>query len=259
MCAYNRVNGQPACASDFLLTDLLRNAWNFKGYVTSDCGAIRDIYEGHHFTQSLAEAAAVSLKHGVDTDCADFGEGPVAGAKAYSDAVSQGLVPQSVMDQSLTRLFEARIRMGMFDPPEASPYFSIPDSEMDSPTHRALALRAARESMVLLKNNGLLPLKKSVKRILVVGPLADQVPVLLGNYNGQPSHAVTALDGIKAAFPGAQVTYAARHEFPAPGGCRAGIGAEDPGWPARGEGGIFRLQRFVRHAAAHQGVCAAGL
>ena len=207
MCAYNRVNGQPACASDFLLTELLRNAWSFKGYVTSDCGAIRDIYEGHHFTKSLAEAAAVSLKHGVDTDCADFGEGPVAGAKAYSDAVSQGLVPQSVMDQSLTRLYEARIRMGMFDPPEVSPYFSIPDSEMDSPAHRALALRAARESMVLLKNDGLLPLKKSVKQILVVGPLTDQVPVLLGNYNGQPSHAVTALDGIKAAFPGARVTF----------------------------------------------------
>jgi beta-glucosidase len=207
MCAYNRVNGQPACANDFLLTDLLRNAWNFKGYVTSDCGAIRDIYEGHHFTKSLAEAAAVSLKHGVDTDCADFGEGPVAGAKAYSDAIAQGLAPQAVMDESLNRLFTARIRLGMFDPPEASPYASIPDSEMDSPTHRALALRAARETMVLLKNNGLLPLKKSVKRILVVGPLADQVPVLLGNYNGQPSHAVTALDGIKAAFPDSQVTY----------------------------------------------------
>jgi beta-glucosidase len=207
MCAYNRVNGQPACANDFLLTDLLRNAWNFKGYVTSDCAAIRDIYEGHHFVKSLPEAAAISLKHGVDTDCADFGEGPVAGAKAYSDAVSLGLVPQSVMDQSLARLFAARIRMGMFDPPEASPYANIPDSEMDSPAHRALALRAARESMVLLKNNGLLPLKKSVKRILVVGPLADQVPVLLGNYNGQPSHAVTALDGIKAAFPGSQITY----------------------------------------------------
>src|SRR4029079_19015752 len=116
-------------------------------------------------------------------------------------------VPQSVMDQSLTRLFAARIRMGMFDPPEASPYANIPDSEMDSPAHPALALRAARESMVLLKNNGLLPLKKSVKRILVVGPLADQVPVLLGNYNAQPSHAVTALEGIRAAFPNSQVNY----------------------------------------------------
>jgi beta-glucosidase len=207
MCAYNRVNGQPACASDFLLTDLLRNAWNFKGYVTSDCGAIKDIYTGHHFVQSQAAAAAVSLKHGVDTDCADFGEGPEAGAKAYSDAVAQGLVPQAVMDESLKRLFTARIKLGMFDPPEASPYAKIPDSEMDSPAHRALARKAARESMVLLKNNGLMPLGPSVKRILVVGPLADQVPVMLGNYNGQPSRAVTALEGIKAAFPTAQVTY----------------------------------------------------
>ena len=213
MCAYNRVNGKPACASDFLLTDLLRGAWHFNGYVTSDCGAIRDIYEGHHFTKSLAEAAAVSLKHGVDTDCADFGEGPEAGAKAYSDAVAQGLVPQAVMDQSLNRLFAARIRMGMFDPPEASPYAGIADSKMDSPAHRALALKAARETMVLLKNDGLLPLKKIVKRILVVGPLADQVPVMLGNYNGQPSHAVTALDGIKAAFPGSVVSYAPGTNF----------------------------------------------
>jgi beta-glucosidase len=207
MCAYNRVNGQPACANDYLLTDLLRNAWNFKGYMTSDCGAIQDIHAGHHFTANQVEAAAVSLKHGVDTDCADFGEGPVAGAKAYSDAVAQGLAPQSAMDASLKRLFTARIRLGMFDPPDASPYATIADSEMDSPAHRALALKAARQSLVLLKNNDLLPLKKSVKRIVVVGPLADQVPVLLGNYNGQPSHAVTALDGIRAAFTGAQVTY----------------------------------------------------
>jgi beta-glucosidase len=207
MCAYNRINGQPACASDFLLNETLRGAWNFQGYMTSDCGAIRDIYEGHHFTDSLAAAAAVSLKHGVDTDCADFGEGPVAGAKAYSDAVAQGLVPQAVMDRSLTRLFTARIRLGMFDPPEMVPWSKLPDSELDSEPHRALALRAARESMVLLKNDGLLPLKRSVKRIVVVGPLADQVPVLLGNYNNQPSRAVTALDGIRSAFPDFEITY----------------------------------------------------
>jgi beta-glucosidase len=207
MCAYNRVNGQPACASDYLLTELLRKSWNFKGYVTSDCGAIRDIQAGHHFNENQAQAAAVSLKHGVDTDCADFGEGPAVAAKAYSDAVAQGLAPQSAMDESLKRLFTARIKLGMFDPPDASPYAKIADSELDSPAHRALALRAARESMVLLKNDGLLPLKKSVMRIAVVGPLADQVPVLLGNYNGQPSHAVTALDGLRAAFPGAEVTY----------------------------------------------------
>jgi beta-glucosidase len=207
MCAYNRVNAQPACASDFLLTDMLRGAWGFKGYMTSDCGAIRDIYDGHHFTTSLAAAAAVSMKHGVDTDCADFGEGPVAATKAYADAVTQGLLPQATMDESLRRLFSARIRLGMFDPPGMNPWSKLPDSEMDSDAHRALALRAARESMVLLKNNGLLPLKASTRRILVVGPLADQVPVLLGNYNNQPSRAVTALDGIKAAFPKAEVTY----------------------------------------------------
>ncbi len=207
MCAYNRINGQPACASDFLLTETLRGAWNFQGYMTSDCGAIRDIFSGHHYTDSLAKAAAVSLQHGVDTDCADFGEGPVAATKAYADAVTQGLVPQAVMDQSLKRLFTARMKLGMFDPPDMVPFAKIPDSELDSQSNRALALRAARESMVLLKNDGMLPLAKNIQHILVVGPLADQVPVLLGNYNNQPSRAVTALDGIKAAFPRAEVVY----------------------------------------------------
>jgi beta-glucosidase len=208
MCAYNRVNTQPACASDFLLNDMLRGAWGFKGYMTSDCGAIRDIHDGHHFTDSLAAAAAVSLKHGVDTDCADFGEGPQAAVKAYADAVTQGLVPQAVMDESLRRLVSARIRLGMFDPPAMVPWSRLPDSDLDSESNRALALRAARESMVLLKNDGLLPLRPLAKRrILVVGPLADQVPVLLGNYNNQPSRAVTVLDGIKAAFPNATITY----------------------------------------------------
>jgi beta-glucosidase len=207
MCAYNRVNGQPACASDFLLTDTLRGAWGFKGYVTSDCGAIRDIFFGHRFVENQAAAAAVSLRHGVDTDCADYGEWPEAGAKGYSDAVAQGRVPQAVMDESLRRLFSARIRLGMFDPPAMVPWSKLPDSELDSAANRALALRAARESMVLLKNDGLLPLARTVKHIAVVGPLADQVPVLLGNYNNQPSRAVTALEGIRAAFPGAEIMF----------------------------------------------------
>ena len=212
MCAYNRVNGVPACANDFLLNDLLRNAWQFKGYVTSDCGAITDIHQGHHYTKNMVEAAAVSMKHGVDTDCSNFNEGP-SDAKAYASAVSQGLMSEAVMDQSLNRLFTARMRLGMFDPPESSPYYNIPDSALDSPAHRALALRAARESMVLLKNNGVLPLKKAAKKILVVGPLADQVQVLLGNYNGEPSHGVSALEGIKAAFPGSKVRYEAGTDF----------------------------------------------
>jgi len=210
MCAYNRVNGQPACASDFLLNDTLRRDWGFKGYVVSDCDAILDIQRGHKFTQTVAQAAAVSLEHGVDNDCADFSAPTLTSADydRYADAMKQNLVPMAVVDASLKRLFTARMQLGMFDPVGSGPYGNIPASELDSPAHRALALKAARESMVLLKNNGLLPLKKSVKRIAVVGPLADEVAVLLGNYNGTPTHAVTALAGIKAAFPGAAVTFA---------------------------------------------------
>jgi beta-glucosidase len=209
MCAYNRINGQPACASDFLLGDQLKNKWGFAGYVVSDCDAIADIQRGHHYTQTLAEAAAVSLKLGVDNDCADF-RVPTMDSSDYDryvDAVKQGLVGEKVLDTSLRRLFTARIKLGLFDPPSRVPYATIPDSELMSPQHRALALRLARESMVLLKNNGALPLKSGIKRIAVVGPLADQVDVLLGNYNGQPKNPVTALAGIRAAFPHAQITF----------------------------------------------------
>jgi beta-glucosidase len=121
--------------------------------------------------------------------------------------MKQGLVSEKVLDDSLRRLFTARIRMGLFDPPSRVPYAMVADSELMSPAHRALALNLARESMVLLKNNGALPLQSGVRRIAVVGPLADQVDVLLGNYNGQPRNPVTALAGIRAAFPNAQVTF----------------------------------------------------
>ncbi len=209
MCAYNRVNGQPACASDFLLTDQLRGKWGFGGYVVSDCDAIADIQRGHHYVATYAQAAAVSLKHGVDSDCADFFIPTTDDSDygRYRDAVRQGLVPESVLDDSLKRLFTARMKLGLFDPPAMVPYARIPDSELMSPAHRALALKLARESIVLLKNDGVLPLKPSVKHILVVGPLADQVPVLLGNYNGTPKDPVTALAGIRKAFPAAAVTY----------------------------------------------------
>ncbi|MBN9588781.1 MAG: beta-glucosidase [Alphaproteobacteria bacterium 64-11] len=209
MCAYNRINGQPACASDFLLTDQLRGKWGFGGYMVSDCDAIADIQRGHHYVGTYAEAAAVSLKHEVDSDCADFFI-PVTDDSDYGryrDAVKEGLVPESVLDASLKRLFTARMKLGLFDPSSMVPYAQVPESELMSPAHRALALKLAKESMVLLKNNGVLPLKPSVKHILVVGPLADQVPVLLGNYNGTPKDPVTALDGIRKAFPGAEVTY----------------------------------------------------
>jgi beta-glucosidase len=209
MCAYNRINGQPACASDFLLNDTLHDAWGFKGYVVSDCDAIADIQRGHHFTQTLAQAAAVSLQHRVDNDCTQYNRPPGAPEdyQPYLDAMKQGLVDPVTVDASLRRLFTARMKLGLFDPPAAQPYAQVPDSELNSPAHRALALKLAGESVVMLKNDGVLPVKPSVKTIAVVGPLADQVEVLLGNYNGQPIHPVTALDGVRAAFPNARVVY----------------------------------------------------
>jgi len=209
MCAYNRVNGQPACANNFLLQSQLRGAWKFNGYVVSDCDAIVDIYEGHHFTKSQAEAAAVALKTGMDNECADFFT--VAkddhDYRPYIDAVKQGLLTEADLDVTLKRLFTARMRLGMFDPDEKVPYAQTPESEIDSAPHRELALKIARESMVLLKNDGVLPLAPSMKKILVVGPLAESVQVLHGNYAGTASHAVTALEGIRKQFAGAQVSF----------------------------------------------------
>ncbi len=215
MCAYNRVNGQPACANTFLLQDELRGAWKFNGYVVSDCDAIVDIYQGHKFVKSQAEAAAAAIKTGMDNECADFFTitKDDHDYKPFVDAVKQGLLTEGDLDNSLRRLFTARMRLGMFDPPEKVSYAQTPDSEIDSAPHRELALKTARESMVLLKNDGVLPLAARVKKILVVGPLADQTGVLHGNYSGTASHAVTALEGIRKAFPAAQVTYEPGTDF----------------------------------------------
>jgi len=209
MCAYNRVNGQPACANTFLLVDQLRKAWGFNGYVVSDCDAIVDIYQGHKFVKSQAEAAAVAIKTGMDNECADFFTitKDDHDYKPFVDAVKQGLLTEKDLDVPLRRLFTARIRLGMFDPPESVPYAQTPESEIDSPAHRELALKAARESIVLLKNDGVLPFNAGAKRVLVVGPLADQTGVLHGNYSGTASHAVSALEGIRKQFAGAQISY----------------------------------------------------
>jgi len=215
MCAYNRVNGQPACAQDFLLNETLRQAWGFKGVVVSDCDAILDIAEGHKYTKTVAEAAAVSLKHGVDNDCSTWTLTIKDNAdyRRYIEAMQQGLVPEAVVDESLKRLFLARMKLGMFDPQAMVPYAQVPESALNSDAHAALALRAARESMVLLKNNGVLPLKPKVKRIAVIGPLADQVVPLYGNYNGTPLNPVSALDGIRKAFPGAEIVFEPGTDF----------------------------------------------
>jgi beta-glucosidase len=209
MCAYNRVNGQPACASTFLLQHTLRGAWKFNGYVVSDCDAVVDIYKGHHFAKSQAAAAAVSIKTGMDNECADYITivKDMHDYQPFIDAVKQGLFTEADINVTLKRLFTARMRLGMFDPPSMVPYANTPESEIDSAPHRALALKTAQESMVLLKNDGALPFASGVKKILVVGPLADSTEVLYGNYNGTPSHAVSVLEGVRKQFAGTQVSY----------------------------------------------------
>jgi beta-glucosidase len=204
MCAYNRTNGEPCCASTHLLGDILRGEWGFRGYVVSDCGAIDDIYRRHHFRNTAEEASALAVKRGTDLECGDS-------YKALVNAVKQGLIAEAEIDRALRRLFEARFRLGMFDPPEMVPYAKIPFSANDSNEHRQLALEAARESIVLLKNkNNTLPLRKDLKSIAVIGPNADAEQVLLGNYNGQPSRATTPLEGIRQSVsPGTKVLYTA--------------------------------------------------
>ena len=201
MCAYNRINGEPACVNTFLLEDTLRGAWKFNGYVVSDCGAITDIWRGHKFVPTMPEAAAFSLKKGTDNDCGG-GDAP-----AYLEAMQKQLITQKEVDVNLKRLFKARFQLGLFDPPEMVKYAQIPAAEADSEAHRQLALKVSRETMVLLKNDGVLPLKSSVRNIAVVGPIADSLVALEGNYNGTPSRYTTVLDGIRKQFASAKVTY----------------------------------------------------
>jgi len=215
MCAYNSINGQPACANEFLLQDQLRGHWGFKGYVVSDCGAVIDIHDGHKFKPTQPEASAISLQRGMDNECVDFTQKVKDDHdyKPYLDAVKAGYLKESDIDVAVTRLFTARMKLGMFDPPEMVPYSNIDEKLLDSAGHRAMARKIADESMVLLKNDGVLPLKTSGIKIAVVGPLADQTKVLLGNYNGVPSHTVSILEGIRAEFPNASINYVAGTQF----------------------------------------------
>jgi beta-glucosidase len=215
MCAYNSINGQPACVNEFLLQDQLRNKWDFQGYVVSDCGAVINIFSDHKFTKTQAQASALSLQRGMDNECADFFAkvNDDHDYKPYLDAYKQGILKESEIDTTLVRLFTARMKLGMFDPPEIVPYSKIDEKELDSPEHRAMARAIANEAMVLLKNDGTLPLEKAVIKIAVVGPLADQTKYLLGNYNGVPTHTVSVLEGLKAEFPDAQITFVPGTQF----------------------------------------------
>jgi beta-glucosidase len=204
MCAYNSIDGVPACANTMLLRHYLYDDWGFHGFVTSDCGAVSDFYSatGHHYSPDDAHASAVAVKAGTDTSCGQE-------YKALVDAVHQNLISEAEIDAAVTRLFTARFKLGMFDPPSEVKYAQLPFSEVDSPEHRALALKTAHESIVLLKNDGTLPLKPSLKRIAVIGPNAASLASIEGNYNAIPSHPSLPVDGIEEALRGkASVVYA---------------------------------------------------
>jgi len=215
MCAFNSINGEPACANEFLLQDQLRGKWDFKGYVVSDCGAVFDIYQGHHYEPTQAQASAISLKRGMDNECVDFTFKVKDNHdyKSYLDAVKEGYLKESDIDTALIRLFTARMKLGMFDPPDMVPYTKIDERQLNSPEHRYMARRIADESMVLLKNDGTLPLKTSGIKIAVIGPLANRTKVLLGNYNGVPTHTVSILEGLRKEFAGASIQYVLGTQF----------------------------------------------
>lgn len=198
MCAYNAVNTQPCCANDLLMNDILRNQWKFNGYVTSDCWAIDDFFKYHKTHKDSVSAAVDAVMHGTDIEC---------GTSVYYtllNGVKNGLIKEEQIDISLKRLFMIRFRLGMFDPPSMVRYAQTPASVLESPEHKAHALKMAQQSIVLLKNavpqggkNNTLPLNKKLKKIVVLGPNADNHISVLGNYNGNPSEVITALQGIK--------------------------------------------------------------
>jgi beta-glucosidase len=208
MCAYNAVDGIPACGSPLLAT-LVRDEWGFKGHIVSDCAAIADFFkeDAHRYTRTPEEAAAAALNAGTDLFCAEFGHNKSADPKIVVNAVRQGFVAETVLDTTVKRLMEARLRLGILKDAPPSPYATIPATLNDTPGHALLSLEAARASMVLLKNEGLLPLKQAPKKIVVIGPNAESVDALVGNYNGTPSAPVTLRAGLAERFPNSNVTF----------------------------------------------------
>ena len=188
MCAYNRTYGQPCCGSKFLLDDILRKEWGFKGHVVSDCWAIDDIWARHKVVEKKVEAAAMSANAGVNLNCGYV-------YKFLPEAVKKGLVKESVVDEDLRNLLRTRFKLGLFDPDEKTPWSKLPEEIVDGKEHRSLAYKIASESIVLLKNDGVLPLKNP-KKIFVTGELAADVTALVGNYNGFSGEMVTMLEGL---------------------------------------------------------------
>ncbi|TDD99518.1 glycoside hydrolase family 3 C-terminal domain-containing protein [Flavobacterium cellulosilyticum] len=206
MCAYNSTNGAPCCSNNHLITDVLRNQWHFKGHVVSDCWAIQDFYTpkgkgGHGVVKTEAEAAVLAVKSGVSLNCGNSYE-------ALPDAVKEGLITEKEIDKQLAILLRTRFKLGLFDPMGSNPFDAISYNVVNSSEHRSLAKEVAQKSMVLLKNNGILPLKNNLSKYFVTGPNATSIEVLLGNYYGINPNMVTILEGITSAIsPESQLQY----------------------------------------------------
>jgi beta-glucosidase len=196
MSAYNAVNGVPVSANPWLLTEVLRDEWGFKGYVVSDCGAVSDLVHGHHFETDPEKAVALAVKAGTDLECETCETEQFLYDKYLPGAVEKGYVTEADLDVNVKRLFRARMLLGEFDPPEEVPYSTIDREDLDTPENQAVALEAARQSLVLLKNEGsMLPLdRKQVNSLAVIGPNADRT--VLGGYSGSPSVRIDPLKGI---------------------------------------------------------------
>ena len=191
MCAYNRLYGEPCCSNPFLLSDILRKQWGFKGFIATDCGAVYDMFVLQHTAKDSVEGMAKAIRAGVDNHCLGY-------VSAVIPAIQKGLLKESELDTAVARCLRARFKLGMFDEDKTNPYASIPYSVVNSKEHQQYALELARQSIVLLKNkNNILPLSKNLKTIAVIGPNADDAEVPLGNYNGEPAHVITVLEGIK--------------------------------------------------------------
>jgi beta-glucosidase len=203
MCAYNAFNGQPCCGSDMLMNDILRKQWKFDGYVTSDCWAIDDFFRWHKTHPDATTASVDAVLHGTDIECG------TAVYKSLLNGVKQGMIQESQLDVSLRRLFLTRLKLGMFDPASQVPFANTQTSALEAAAHKAHALKMAQQSIVLLKNaNNMLPLNKSIKKIAVIGPNADNKIAVLGNYNGTPSETISILDGLKRKLgSGAEIVY----------------------------------------------------
>jgi beta-glucosidase len=204
MCAYNSIDGWPACTNKMLLKDHLRDAWGFKGFVVSDCGAIVDVNQGHKKAPDITHSAAFAIEAGTDLSCSIW----APGFNTLADAVRQKLVSEDLVTQAAERLYTARFQLGLFDPQGSSPLDRIPPSVAGSVQNRQAARKAAEESIVLLKNTGVLPLKTAPGHIAVVGPTADLLSSILGNYVGTPVAPVTPLEGMINQFRSSPVLYA---------------------------------------------------